>query len=113
MSDARSNPESPAAPAPGEDQAARGLAPERHFRLAEAPSAPDLGPGGVTILFGGLTESHERLVEGAWEGLGLRVRGLPIPDNESLALGREYGNRGMCNPAYYTIGSIVYHLRTT
>ncbi|MFH1143732.1 MAG: hypothetical protein V1774_04225 [Candidatus Eisenbacteria bacterium] len=82
----------------------------RHFRLAEPRPPFDPKDGGVTILFGGLTESHERLVEGAWEGLGLRVDGLPVPDNESLAIGREYGNRGMCNPAYYTIGNLIKYL---
>jgi predicted nucleotide-binding protein (sugar kinase/HSP70/actin superfamily) len=65
---------------------------------------------GVTILFSGLTEAHERLVEGAWEGLGYRAKALPVPDNEALALGREYCNRGMCNPAYYTVGNLLKHL---
>ena len=79
-----------------------------HFRLPEPP--PPRDPRGATILFGGLTDSHERLVEGAWEGLGYRVKGLPVPDNEALAIGREYGNRGMCNPAYYTIGNLIKYL---
>jgi predicted nucleotide-binding protein (sugar kinase/HSP70/actin superfamily) len=69
-----------------------------------------LRESGVTILFGGLTEAHERLVEGAWEGLGYRAKALGVPDNEALALGREYCSRGMCNPAYYTVGSLLKHL---
>jgi predicted nucleotide-binding protein (sugar kinase/HSP70/actin superfamily) len=80
------------------------------YRLPEARAVGDPRAAGVTILFGGLTEAHERLVEGAWEGLGYRVRGLPTPDNEALAIGREYGNRGMCNPAYYTIGNLIKFL---
>ncbi|MBP7669234.1 MAG: hypothetical protein KA123_01475 [Candidatus Eisenbacteria bacterium] len=82
----------------------------QHFRLPEPPPAGDLRASGVTLLFGGLTESHERLVEGAWEALGYRVKSLPVPDNEALAIGREYGNRGMCNPAYYTIGNLIRFL---
>lgn len=70
----------------------------------------DVKARGATILFGGLTEAHERLVEGAWEGLGHRAKALPVPDNEALALGREYCNRGMCNPAYYTVGNLLKHL---
>jgi predicted nucleotide-binding protein (sugar kinase/HSP70/actin superfamily) len=70
----------------------------------------DVKSSGATILFGGLTASHERLVEGAWEGLGYRAKALPVPDNEALTLGREYCNRGMCNPAYYTVGNLLKHL---
>jgi predicted nucleotide-binding protein (sugar kinase/HSP70/actin superfamily) len=69
-----------------------------------------LRESGVTILFGGLTAAHEHLVEGAWEGLGYRAKALGVPDNESLAIGREYCSRGMCNPAYYTVGNLLKHL---
>lgn len=75
-----------------------------------SPSGGSLKASGVTILFGGLTRAHEHLVEGAWEGLGYRVKALPEPDNEALALGREFCNRGMCNPAYYTVGSLLKYL---
>jgi predicted nucleotide-binding protein (sugar kinase/HSP70/actin superfamily) len=81
-----------------------------HYRLTEERPLPDLKAGGITILFGGLTAAHERLVEGAWEGLGYRVKALPEPDNEALGLGREYCNRGMCNPAYYTVGNLLKYL---
>jgi predicted nucleotide-binding protein (sugar kinase/HSP70/actin superfamily) len=64
----------------------------------------------VTILFGGLTSSHERLIEGAWEGLGYTVKSLPVPDNDALAMGREYCSKGMCNPAYYTVGNLLKYL---
>jgi predicted nucleotide-binding protein (sugar kinase/HSP70/actin superfamily) len=83
---------------------------------AEVPKVPEdvtleeVKTRGATILFGGLTEAHERLVEGAWEGLGYRAKALSVPDNEALALGRESCNRGMCNPAYYTVGNLLKHL---
>ena len=64
-----------------------------------------------TILFGGLTPTHELLMKGAVESLGFKAEFLPTPDNESLSVGREYCNRGMCNPAYYTIGNLIKFLK--
>lgn len=68
----------------------------------------------VTILFGGLTLAHDYLVEGALKGLGYRVKHLDCPDNESLRYGKEFGNRGQCNPTYFTVGNLLkylHHLR--
>lgn len=41
---------------------------------------------------------------------GLRFEIMPEPDNISLQLGREFGNRGQCNPTYFTVGNLVKHL---
>ena len=65
----------------------------------------------TTILFGGLTVAHEELALAAMEGLGYKLRRLPVPDNEALTVGKEYGNRGQCNPTYYTVGSLVNYLK--
>ena len=32
---------------------------------------------------------------------------LPVPDNDSLRFGKEFGNRGQCNPTYFTVGNLV------
>ncbi len=64
-----------------------------------------------TILFGGLTPLHELFIKGAVESLGYRAEFLPVPDNESLRIGRELCNRGMCNPTYYTVGNLIKFLR--
>ncbi len=64
-----------------------------------------------TILFGGLTPIHEKLIKGAVESLGYRAEFLPTPDNSSLSVGREYCNRGMCNPTYYTVGNLIKFLK--
>ncbi|WP_425456532.1 2-hydroxyglutaryl-CoA dehydratase [Cohnella pontilimi] len=64
----------------------------------------------TTILFGGLTMAHDYLVEGALQGLGYRVKHLDCPDNESLRYGKEFGNRGQCNPTYFTVGNLIKHL---
>ncbi len=85
-------------------------APEQHYRLSgPEPFDSDMRLR-VTLLFQGLTQSHGRLIEGAWEGQGFRVKGLPSPDNEALALGREYSSKGMCNPVYYTVGNLLKYL---
>lgn len=64
----------------------------------------------TTILCGGLTFAHDRLIEAAASSLGYRVQHLDQPDNEALRLGKEFGNRGQCNPTYYTVGNLVKHL---
>ncbi|HFE37717.1 MAG TPA: 2-hydroxyglutaryl-CoA dehydratase [Gammaproteobacteria bacterium] len=65
----------------------------------------------TTILFGGLTEAHEELVVGAMRGLGYLVDRLPQPDFQDLTVGREFCNRGQCNPTYYTVGNLVHYLQ--
>jgi predicted nucleotide-binding protein (sugar kinase/HSP70/actin superfamily) len=87
-----------------------GRAGDAHYRLQQHPPLDDEQRRRVTLLFGGLTPGHERLISGAWEGLGYRVKALPTPDNEALALGREFCNKGMCNPAYYTVGNLLKYL---
>lgn len=64
----------------------------------------------ATILFGGLTMAHDYLIEGALQGQGYRVQHLDCPDNESLRYGKEFGNRGQCNPTYFTVGNLIKHL---
>lgn len=64
----------------------------------------------VEMLVGGLTLAHDYLVEGALKGLGYRVRALDCPDQASLRFGKEFGNRGQCNPTYFTVGNLVKEL---
>ena len=33
-----------------------------------------------------------------------------VPNQESLQFGKEFGNRGQCNPTYFTVGNLVKHL---
>ena len=63
-----------------------------------------------TILFGGLTPLHELFIKGAVESKGYKAQFLPTPDNDSLRVGRELCNRGMCNPTYYTVGNLIKFL---
>ena len=61
----------------------------------------------TTILFGGLTWKHEKLIHGALEGLGYKCEALPVPNKKAFQLGKEYGNNGQCNPTYFTVGNLV------
>ena len=65
----------------------------------------------TTILFGGLTWKHEKLVGAALESLGYRCEALPVPDKRAFQLGKEYGNNGQCNPTYFTVGNLVQYVQ--
>jgi predicted nucleotide-binding protein (sugar kinase/HSP70/actin superfamily) len=64
----------------------------------------------TTILCGGLTMAHDTLLTGALAGVGYKVRALDCPDTESLRFGKEFGNRGQCNPTYFTVGNLVKYV---
>ena len=85
--------------------------PVRHFqRPAERPFTPE-ERGKVTILFGGLTWKHERVIQAVFEACGYRCEIMPVPDVVGFQLGKEYGNNGQCNPTYFTVGNLVKHLQ--
>src|SRR5579871_1092742 len=65
----------------------------------------------TTILFGGLTWKHEKLVHGALVSLGYKCEALPVPNKKAFQLGKEYGNNGQCNPTYFTVGNLVEYLQ--
>ena len=65
----------------------------------------------TTLLFGGFTTLHDACIEAGLRSLGYRARTLPNPDNAALQCGKEFGNRGQCNPAYFTVGNLIKYLR--
>ncbi|MCZ6904627.1 MAG: activator of (R)-2-hydroxyglutaryl-CoA dehydratase [Acidobacteria bacterium] len=65
----------------------------------------------TTLLFGGLTWKHEKLIQGALQALGYKCEPVMIPDKKAFQLGKEYGNNGQCNPTYFTVGNLVQHLQ--
>ncbi|MFQ5777185.1 MAG: activator of (R)-2-hydroxyglutaryl-CoA dehydratase [Terriglobia bacterium] len=67
--------------------------------------------GTTTLLFGGLTWKHEKLIHGALEGLGYQCEAVPTPNVPAFQLGKEYGNNGQCNPTYFTVGNLVQFLQ--
>ncbi|WP_437303956.1 2-hydroxyglutaryl-CoA dehydratase [Sorangium sp. So ce388] len=64
----------------------------------------------VTLLISGLTAAQDFLCEGALKGLGYNVHYFGMSDNAGLQAGKEFGNRGQCNPTYFTVGGLVKHL---
>lgn len=72
------------------------------FKAADRPH--------TTLLVSGLTLAHDQLVAAALAGLGYQVALLDAPDNAALQFGKEFGNRGQCNPTYFTVGNLVKHL---
>ncbi|PRP95536.1 hypothetical protein ENSA5_38190 [Enhygromyxa salina] len=64
----------------------------------------------ITMLLGGLTVAQDMLIEAAVKAVGYNILALDRPDNESLRLGKEFGNRAQCNPTYYTVGNLVKYL---
>lgn len=66
----------------------------------------------TTLLVSGLTMAHDFLVAAALRGLGYAVEMLDCPDQGALQFGKEFGNRGQCNPTYFTVGNLVKHLVT-
>ncbi len=66
----------------------------------------------ITILVSGLTMAHDYFVEGSLKGIGYNVQMLDCPDVAALRFGKEFGNRGQCNPTYFTVGNLVKFLCT-
>jgi predicted nucleotide-binding protein (sugar kinase/HSP70/actin superfamily) len=66
----------------------------------------------LTVLVSGLTMAHDYFVKGGLTGVGYNVEMLDCPDNAALQFGKEFGNRGQCNPTYFTVGNLVKFLCT-
>lgn len=64
----------------------------------------------TTLLFNNITIMHDKLVEAGLTSLGYNMRVLDEPDNEALRLGKEFGNRGQCNPTHYLSGNLIKYL---
>ena len=76
---------------------------ERSFRAEERDN--------VTILFGGLTWKHEKLIQAVFQGCGYKCEIVPTPDVAAFQTGKEFGNNGQCNPTYFTVGNLVQYLQ--
>ncbi len=85
--------------------------PVQHFRRSEERAFTAGERNRVTILFGGLTWKHEQLIQAVLEGAGYRTQRLPTPDLSAFHVGKQFGNTGQCNPAYFTVGNLIKYLR--
>jgi hypothetical protein len=64
----------------------------------------------TTVLLSGLTIAHDLFLQGALRGLGYKTKAIDVPDNSALTFGKEFGNRGQCNPTYFTVGNLIKYL---
>lgn len=62
------------------------------------------------ILFGGLTILQDKLLMSTVKSMKEQYVALPNPDFDSFRTGKAYGNRGQCNPTYFTVGNLVKYL---
>ena len=63
------------------------------------------------LLSGGLTLLQDKLIQAALRSLGENYISMPNPDFESFQKGKAYGNRGQCNPTYFTVGNLIKYLQ--
>jgi len=85
-------------------------APPRQWRDRNTRVFTKAQRGRTTILFGGLTRTHDTLIASGVAALGYSAKALPCPDNQSLQYGKEFCNRGQCNPTYFTVGNLLRYL---
>ena len=65
----------------------------------------------VTILYGGLTWKHERIVQGTFHNLKYKAEPLPNIARDDLDAGKELIDVGACCPTIFTTGSLVNLLK--
>ena len=65
----------------------------------------------TTILFGGLTWKHERLIQGAMHNLHYKAEPLPNVARADLDAGKELIDVGACCPTIFTTGNLVNFLK--
>jgi len=63
------------------------------------------------VLVGGLTILQDKLIQSALQSIGENFIALPNPNFESFQKGKAFGNRGQCNPTYFTVGNLVKYLQ--
>jgi len=94
-----------------EQMAALGLEPgKEHWRDDNPTTFTGTRRPHTTILISGLTMAHDMFLQGAMRGIGYKVKAIDCPDNAALNFGKEFGNRGQCNPTYFTVGNLVKYL---
>ena len=88
-----------------------GLEPGReHWRDDNPTTFTESQRAHTTILISGLTMAHDLFLQGGLRGIGYKVEAIDVPDQAALQFGKEFGNRGQCNPTYFTVGNLVKYL---
>jgi predicted nucleotide-binding protein (sugar kinase/HSP70/actin superfamily) len=87
------------------------LPPLSHYSTYKAQSFTRAERDKVTVLYGGLTWKHERLVQGTLHNLKYNAEPLPNIAREDLDAGKELIDVGACCPTIFTTGSLVNFLK--
>jgi predicted nucleotide-binding protein (sugar kinase/HSP70/actin superfamily) len=66
----------------------------------------------VTILYGGLTWKHERLIQAVFHNLNYNAQPLPNISRPDLEAGKELIDVGACCPTIFTTGNLVNFLKS-
>ena len=83
----------------------------QHYRIKPPRPLTEPEKRRVTLLFGGATWKHERLMQGAMERLGYKAEPLPQILHRDLLAGKDYIDAGACCPTAFTAGSLINYLR--
>jgi predicted nucleotide-binding protein (sugar kinase/HSP70/actin superfamily) len=94
-----------------ENRARGTVGPVTHYRKPVERAFTEAECDRVTILFGGLTSRHDRLIQSVFQSCGYTCDPLPQPDLVSCQIGKQFCNNGVCNPAYFTIGTLIRYLQ--
>jgi len=65
----------------------------------------------TTVLTTGFPESSIHFFGKALAPFGVKIAPLKTPGNSAYERGKEFGNRGQCNPTYFTVGALVERLQ--
>jgi len=65
----------------------------------------------VTLVYGGLTWKHEKLIKGALENMGYNAEPLPNIKRQDLDIGKELIDTGACCPTTFTAGNLARFLK--
>jgi predicted nucleotide-binding protein (sugar kinase/HSP70/actin superfamily) len=66
----------------------------------------------VTILYGGLTWKHERILQGVFHNLHYNAQPLPNVSRADLEAGKELVDVGACCPTAFTTGNLVNYIKS-
>ena len=85
--------------------------PVKHYERYRAKPFTKAERETTTLLFGGLTWKHERLIQGALHNMKYKAEPLPNIAREDLASGKELIDVGACCPTVFTTGNLVNFLK--
>ncbi len=84
---------------------------ETHWRDVPQSKIEYASKKDTIMLLGGLTIMQDKLMQAALQSIGENFIALPNPDFESFQKGKAFGNRGQCNPTYFTVGNLIKYLQ--